>query len=71
MFFLLKEEYLRNCENEEHKTVPIPALELVKAEDFYGTNTGKYFMGVFIVLFYLKLRISLFVGFIQYTRLLK
>lgn len=38
---VLQEEYQRNYENEAHKTVPIPALELVKAEDFYGTNTGK------------------------------
>lgn len=35
-----------NCENEEHKTIPIPALELMKAEDFYGTNTGKYLIRV-------------------------
>lgn len=54
VFYSLQEEYLRNCENEEHKTVPIPALELVKAEDFYGTNTGKYFMDIVIFLFYLE-----------------
>lgn len=27
---------------DDEKVVPIPALELVKADDFYGINTGRY-----------------------------
>uniref|UniRef100_A0A1B6JGQ8 ubiquitinyl hydrolase 1 n=1 Tax=Homalodisca liturata TaxID=320908 RepID=A0A1B6JGQ8_9HEMI len=33
------EELMPGSDDLDKKTVPIPALELVKAEDFYGTNT--------------------------------
>ncbi|XP_054283750.1 ubiquitin carboxyl-terminal hydrolase CYLD isoform X2 [Macrosteles quadrilineatus] len=36
---VLFEELLARFEDQEKRVIPIPALELVKADDFYGTST--------------------------------